>query len=422
MAGADRREWLQQSESYSELKSRLHRYLIRCVDEDDFPVQGAERPRLSQYLEGRILAYITEHRLAVNRREVGQLVDDMIDEMVGLGPLEPLIRDQNVNDILVNGPQNIFVERAGRLERTEFRFIDDEHVIRVVQRILAPLGRRVDESTPMVDARLKDGSRVNAVIPPVALGGPSVSIRKFRADPLRDEDLLRNGSVDRPMLEFLQRAVRARCNVLISGATGAGKTTLLNIVSQWIPEGERVVTIEDTAELRLGHDHVVALETRPPNLEGEREVSARDLVRNALRMRPDRIILGEIRSVEMLDLLQAMNTGHDGSLATVHANNARDALFRLELLAGFAGFNGSERTLREMIASAIDIVVQIERLLDGRRRVSAVTIIAPGLVDGGYNLTDVFHLDTDGDGFVDARDSLRVDGAIAPRIRQLFKG
>jgi pilus assembly protein CpaF len=271
--------------------------------------------------------------------------------------------------------------------------LDDEHVLRIVRRILAPLGRRIDEATPMVDARLADGSRVNAIIPPVSLVGPSLSIRKFRRRPLLADELISGGALTEEMREWLQRVVSARCNVLVSGATGAGKTTLLNAFSQWIGGMERVVTIEDVAELRLEHDHVVALETRPPNIDGHGEITARHLVRNSLRMRPDRVILGEIRGVEVLDLLQAMNTGHDGSLSTIHANSPRDALFRLELLSGFAGYSGSEHTLRQMIASAIDLLVQVARYPDGQRRIRSIVAVDGTDSGGGYALTELCRFD-----------------------------
>jgi pilus assembly protein CpaF len=409
---------LAQTDHYQSLKGRLHRYLIRCVEEDEFPLRAEEPERLRGYLEGKVFGYITEQRLAVNRREVAQLVQEMLDEMIGLGPIQPLVDDPGVNDVLVNGPRRVFVERGGVLRLTDVRFVDDAHVLRVIQRILAPLGRRIDESTPMVDARLADGSRVNAIIPPVTLGGPCLSIRKFRAQPLLADELVAGGTLSPEMRALLERAVGARANVLISGATGAGKTTLLNALSQWIGRAERVVTIEDTAELRLEHDHVVALETRPPNLEGQREITARDLVRNALRMRPDRIVLGEIRSVEVLDLLQAMNTGHDGSLSTVHANSPRDALFRLELLSGFAGYAGSERTLREMIASAIDLLVQVVRGVDGQRRVQSVQAVNGLGADAGYALVTLYAYDDQEDRFV----SHLASGASelrAPRLRFL---
>lgn len=399
-------EQLAHSEHYQSLKARLHRYLIRCVEEDEFPLRADEPERLRAYLEGKVFGYITEQRLAVNRREVTQLVQEMVDEMIGLGPIQPLVNDPTINDILVNGPRRVFVERGGVLALSDVRFVDDAHVLRVIQRILAPLGRRIDESTPMVDARLADGSRVNAIIPPITLGGPSLSIRKFRAQALLGDELVAGGTLTAEMRDVLERAVAARCNLLISGATGAGKTTLLNAVSQWIGRTERVVTIEDTAELRLEHDHVVALETRPANLEGQREITARDLVRNALRMRPDRIVLGEIRSVEVLDLLQAMNTGHDGSLSTIHANSPRDALFRLELLSGFAGYAGSERTLREMVVSAIDLIVQVSRRADGRRRVVAVQAVDGLDATGGYALVPLYSYDEQEDRFVSHMENL----------------
>jgi len=281
------------------------------------------------------------------------------------------------------------------LSRTDLRFIDDDHVLRVIRRILAPLGRRIDESSPMVDARLPDGSRVNAIIPPLALDGPCLSIRKFRKDPLQGSDLKASGTLDDAMLAFLQHAVTKRSNILISGGTGSGKTTLLNVLSRFISPYERLVTIEDAAELQLGHDHVVRLETRPPNVDGHGQVTARDLMRNALRMRPDRVLLGEVRGDEVMDMLQAMNTGHDGCMSTVHANNPRDALLRLEMLAGFAGFVGDASTLKHMIATALDLIVQVGRMSDGRRRVLAISEVLS--VQDGRIVTNelfVFHPDT----------------------------
>ena len=321
----------------------------------------------------------------------------MVDELTGFGPLEILLRDPGISEILVNGPDRVFIEHEGRLYQSDLRFIDDHHVQRVIQRILAPLGRRLDESSPMVDARLPDGSRVNAIIPPVALDGPCLSIRKFSKELLKSADLLAYQSVDEAMLAFLRQAVASRCNILISGGTGTGKTTLLNVMSSFIDERERIVTIEDTAELQLGHDHVVRLETRPPNAEGFGEVTARDLIRNALRMRPDRIILGEIRGVEVLDVLQAMNTGHDGSMSTVHANSAMDSLLRLEMLVGLTGQRVPEQTLRQMLCSALDIIVQITRLSNGRRCVSEIIEVLE-VRDGVYVTNSLFSLDRRGTG------------------------
>jgi pilus assembly protein CpaF len=364
---------LKESESYQDIKLRLHHYLIDRIDIERVSIADMPRAELSEYVLDKVALYVSDHRLAVSRHEMENLSREMVDELTGYGPLEELIRDDRINDILVNGTKSIYVERAGMLIKTDMRFIDDEHVLRVIRRVLAPLGRRIDESSPMVDARLPDGSRVNAIIPPLALDGPCLSIRKFRKEPLQASDLIASGTFDEGMFHFLQAAVSRRSNILISGGTGSGKTTLLNVLSRFISPYERLVTIEDAAELQLGHDHVVRLETRPPNVDGEGEVTARDLMRNALRMRPDRVLLGEIRGDEVMDMLQAMNTGHDGCMSTVHANNPRDALLRLEMLAGFAGFQGHALTLKHMIATALDLVVQVGRLADGRRRVLAIS-------------------------------------------------
>ncbi len=371
------------SAQYQQLKSKLHRHMITLIEERDLQIDDWPASKLRRFIEDNVRGFVQDNRLAVNTREAALLSQDVEDELVGLGPLQELVDDESVDDIVVNGPQRVYVERAGKLEQASIRFADNAHVVRVVQRILSPIGRRIDEFHPMVDARLADGSRVNAIIPPVALDGPCVSIRKFRREPLSADELIESGSVTREILDFLSEAVRQRRSMIVVGGTGSGKTTFLNLLSRWIPEAERVITIEDAAELRLNNDHVVRLETRPPNLEGEGEVSARDLVRNALRMRPDRIILGEVRGDEVLDMLQAMNTGHEGSMTTLHANSTRDALHRIELLAGFAGFNGTTQTLDRQIGSALDLMVQLTRLPDGRRRlieVSRVEFAGEGLV------------------------------------------
>jgi pilus assembly protein CpaF len=383
---------LQQSTQYQSLKGRLHRFLLNMVEEENVNPGDWSHDQVRDYVEAKINFFIADQRLAINRREVETLVTDMIDELLGFGPIQRLIEDDDVNDILVNGCSSIFVERRGKLVKTPLRFIDDNHVLRIIHRILAPLGRRLDETSPMVDARLPDGGRVNAIIPPLALNGPTLSIRKFRKEPLRAGDLLTYGTLNEPMLKLLRAAVRARCNLLIIGASGAGKTTLLNVLSEYIPPDERIVTIEDAAELSLDHPHVVRLESRPPNLEGQGEVSMRALVKNALRMRPDRIIVGEVRGQEMLDMLQAMSTGHEGSMGTLHANSPRDALSRLEMLAGFAGYGGSEFTLRQQVAAAIDMIVQIGRLPGGERKVLHVQEVT-GLADNNYMLQELFRYD-----------------------------
>lgn len=379
------------------LKMRLHRYIIDEIDEDGMNLLEGARPAVAQYVSEKVCEYASRRQLAISRYELDRLAEEVVDELTGFGPLEILLRDPGISEILVNGPDRVFIEHEGRLYQSDLRFIDDHHVQRVIQRILAPLGRRLDESSPMVDARLPDGSRVNAIIPPVALDGPCLSIRKFSKELLKSADLLAYQSVDEAMLAFLRQAVASRCNILISGGTGTGKTTLLNVMSSFIDERERIVTIEDTAELQLGHDHVVRLETRPPNAEGFGEVTARDLIRNALRMRPDRIILGEIRGVEVLDVLQAMNTGHDGSMSTVHANSAMDSLLRLEMLVGLTGQRVPEQTLRQMLCSALDIVVQITRLSNGRRCISEILEVLE-VRDGVYVTNSLFSLDRRGTG------------------------
>ncbi|WIM05775.1 MAG: CpaF family protein [Candidatus Nitricoxidivorans perseverans] len=389
---------LKHSETYQDIKLRLHHYLIDRLEEERVPVGEMSKDDLAGYVRGKVSRYVADHRLAVTANDTEQLAREMVDELTGYGPLEKLIHDDQVNDILVNGCRHIFIERAGRLQHSDLRFIDDDHVLRVIRRILAPLGRRLDESSPMVDARLPDGSRVNAIIPPVALNGPCLSIRKFRKDPLQAGDLLAFGTADQPVLDFLHKAVEKRCNILISGGTGAGKTTLLNVLSRYIPTDERLVTIEDAAELQLGHDHVVRLETRPPNIDGRGEVTSRDLVRNALRMRPDRIILGEVRGDEVMDVLQAMNTGHDGCMSTVHANSPRDALVRIEMLAGLAGFQGTDLTLKTMISTALDLIVQISRLPDGRRRLFAIEEVL-GIRDGEFVSNALYEYRSDSDSF-----------------------
>jgi pilus assembly protein CpaF len=312
---------------------------------------------------------LNEEQAPLNHSSRQSVVKRIEDEVLGLGPLEPLLSDKTVSDVLVNGPNQVYVERHGKLELTDVKFNNDAHLINIIDRIVSAVGRRIDESSPMVDARLKDGSRVNAIIPPLALDGPSLSIRRFAVELLSMDDLIRLGTLTRELAQVLSAIVRGRLNVLISGGTGAGKTTLLNLLSGFIPETERIVTIEDSAELQLQQPHVVRLETRPPNIEGRGAVTQRDLVRNSLRMRPDRIVIGEVRGAEALDMLQAMNTGHDGSLTTIHANTPRDALGRVENMVSMTGVTFPIKTMRTQIASAIDIVIQVERQEDGRRRV-----------------------------------------------------
>jgi len=402
MTAADPVERFRLSDQYQQLKSSVHRHLIAQIEERKLDVYAWQSDKVERFVSEQVRRYVLEQRLPINQRESEALITDARNELFGFGPIQSLVEDETVNDIVVNGPHNVFVERAGKLYSVPVRFNDDNHVLRVIQRILAPLGRRVDESTPMVDARLPDGSRVNAIIPPIALDGPCLSIRKFRKNPLTAEDLLDSGSITRPELDYLRHRVENRANTLVVGGTGSGKTTFLNLLSQWIPPGERIVTVEDAAELRLRHNHVVRLETRPPNLEGQRAVTARDLVRNALRMRPDRIIVGEVRGDEVLDMLQAMNTGHDGSMTTLHANNVRDAMHRMELLAGFAGYTGGESTLRGQISAAIHLIVHVARLASGVRRVVSVTELC-GVDDRGLVMKDVFRFDPETEQHFDFR-------------------
>ncbi|AJC20717.1 CpaF family protein [Pandoraea pulmonicola] len=355
---------------YAELKRRMHEMVLERVELEKLArlTEFQVKTELAQLID----RVVGEQNVLVNDAERRQLGSDIYDEMFGLGPLEPLLRDATISDILVNTHRRTFVERFGRLESTDVTFYDDAHLMKIIEKIVSRVGRRIDESSPMVDARLPDGSRVNAIIPPSAIDGPLLSIRRFGATPLQMADILRLGTLIEPMAQVLTALVAAKVNILISGGTGSGKTTLLNILSASIPDAERVVTIEDAAELQLNQHHVLRLETRPPNIEGKGEITQRTLVRNALRMRPDRIILGEVRGAEALDMLNAMNTGHEGSLATIHANAPRDALTRLENMVSMAGMPLPSRAIRQQIASAITVIVQTARLTDGRRRLTSL--------------------------------------------------
>ena len=379
--------------TYYELKNRIHRQLIERIDLsklDSLP------PELVQQQIRRILEeLLAGEETPLSRLEREKIVLDVRHETFGLGPIEPLMRDPTVSDILVNGAREVYVERRGKLERTEVVFRDDAHLLQTIDRIVAQVGRRVDESSPMVDARLLDGSRVNAIIPPLALDGPVLSIRRFAVDPYHMSDLLGFGTLTPALAEILEAAVRARLNILVSGGTGTGKTTLLNVISNAIPNTERIVTIEDSAELQLQQDHVVRLETRPANIEGQGAVPQRDLVRNALRMRPDRIIVGEVRGTEVLDMLQAMNTGHDGSLSTVHANSTREALARLETMILMSGISLPVRAMREYITSALHMVIHLARLSDGSRKIVRVTEIA-GMEEEVVSTQDIFLFEQEG--------------------------
>ncbi|WP_129128025.1 CpaF family protein [Geomonas oryzae] len=356
-----------EDDQLKEMKTRIHRRLIDTIDLAKMDLMRS--CEMTDQIRGIIETLITGEGIPLNQKERDRLVREIQHETFGLGPLEPLLADDRISDILVNNSSSVYIEREGRLFRTPVRFRDNAHLMQIIERIVSKVGRRIDESAPYVDARLPDGSRVNAIIPPLALDGPVLSIRRFGRDPLTMTDLVQLETVDERMAQLLEAAVQTRLNILVSGGTGTGKTTLLNVLSAFIPEGERVVTIEDSAELKLKQEHVVRLETRLPNLEGRGEVNSRDLLRNALRMRPDRIIIGEVRGAEALDLLQAMNTGHDGSLSTVHANTTRDALSRLETMVLMSGVELPERAVKEQLASALNLVLQLVRFSDGTRKV-----------------------------------------------------
>jgi pilus assembly protein CpaF len=356
---------------YQELKFALHRKLLERINLETLSSIAGERIRAE--IRGAVSKLVAEEKTPLSLMEKERVTEEVLNEVFGLGPLEPLLQDPTVSDILVTTPRLVYVERNGKLHRTPVVFKDDSHLLRIIEKVVSRVGRRVDESSPMVDARLPDGSRVNAVIPPVAVDGPLLSIRRFRRDPIQAEELVRNLTLTEGMLQVCQSCVKARLNVVISGGTGAGKTTLLNVLSGYIPEDERIVTIEDAAELQLRQLHVARMESRPPNIEGTGAIKIRQLVINALRMRPDRIIVGEVRGEEALDMLQAMNTGHDGSLTTVHANSPRDAIGRLEVMVGMANANIGVRAIRQQVSSAIDLFIQIARFSDGTRRVTHLT-------------------------------------------------
>ncbi len=372
---------------HTDLKVELHQRLLDLINLS--ALESMSREQIQDEVGEIVQEELAKQNHALNQAERRQLVDDVLDELLGLGPLEPLLKDRTITDILVNGCNRVFVEKYGTLELSAVRFKDNRHLLRIIQKIVSAVGRRVDESSPLVDARLADGSRVNAVVPPLALDGPLLSIRKFAKVPISMDRLVEIGSLPEPVAEVLKAIVRSRRNVLISGGTGSGKTTMLNAMSAFIDNRERIVTIEDSAELQLQQEHVARLETRPPNTEGKGEVAQRDLVKNALRMRPDRIIVGEVRSGEAFDMLQAMNTGHDGSMTTVHANTARDALSRVEQMIGMSGIDIPARSARAQIASAINVVLQLVRLADGRRRLVSVSEIT-GMEGDVITMQEVF--------------------------------
>jgi pilus assembly protein CpaF len=370
-----------------DIKARIHRRLIDTLDLVEARKMAVEQ--LHGECSRRLDILLSEERCPLSAPERRQLLRDVLDEIFGLGPLEEFLRDQSINDILVNGCDQVYIEREGVLIRTRATFRNNDHLLQVIQRIGAQVGRRIDESSPMLDARLADGSRVNAIIPPLALDGPALSVRRFGATPIDCERLIQLDAVAREMAVFLEACVRCKINILISGGTGTGKTTLLNVLSRWIPANERVVTIEDAAELKLQRDHVVRLETRPPNIEGRGECTQRDLLRNTLRMRPDRIVIGEVRGAEALDMLQAMNTGHEGSMTTVHANTARDALRRVENMVSMAGLNFPVTAIRQQMTSALNLVVHLTRTTGGRRKVSSVSEVT-GMEGEVICLQDLF--------------------------------
>ena len=362
--------------AYQSIKKTVHRRLVAEMSPQEQMVLSAvhqDAAQVEQVIGNYVEKVLEENPFAVPVSERSKIVSDLKDEMLGLGPIEVLLKDPTVTEVMVNGPKKIFVERMDRLQLTDIQFHDDSHVMNIIERILSPIGRHIDESVPLVDARLEDGSRVNIIIPPLSLVGPCITIRKFATKALSVDNLITFGTLDRKMADFIKACIQARINILVSGGTGSGKTTTLNVLSSFIPENERIVTIEDAAELKLQQEHVVTLESRPANIEGNGEITIRDLVKNALRMRPDRIIVGEVRGGEALDMLQAMNTGHDGSLTTAHANNPRDALSRLETMVLMAGFEMPIRAIREQVSSAIELILQQSRLKDGSRKITYIT-------------------------------------------------
>jgi pilus assembly protein CpaF len=377
----------EKSQAGALLRVSLHQRLLKTIDLST--VDGMTDAELKEYLKKCIERIVNDEHIVVSEQNLAHLVYEIQNEIIGLGPLESLISDPTISDILVNNYKNVYVERKGRLEQSSIRFDNDAHLLKVIEKIVERVGRRVDESSPMVDARLPDGSRVNAIIPPLALDGPALSIRRFDEVPLTISNLIEFGSLTSDMALIIGALVKVKTNIMISGGTGSGKTTLLNILSAYIPDVERIITIEDAAELRLQQPHVVRLETRPPNIEGKGEIDQRALVKNTLRMRPDRIIIGEVRGVEVIDMLQAMNTGHEGSLTTIHANNPRDALTRLENMVGMAGINVQQKALRQQIVAGISVIIQAARLSDGRRKILSIQEIV-GMEEDIISMQEIF--------------------------------
>jgi len=391
-----------ESQQFLDIKQSAQAHLLTRIEEEGQGLITKPRNAVQQFVLTEVDAFIRSRRVPINDMETRVIADALFKDLVGLGPLEDLLLDPSIEDILCNGPKEIYVSRGGVLERSATRFTDSTHLLRIVRRILAPLGRRLDESTPMVDARLHDGGRLNAIIEPLALEGPVVSIRKFRKDPMTPKELVELGTMNQQVYDLLSAAVSNRCNIIISGGTSSGKTSLLNALANFIGETERIITIEDTAELKLHHEHVVRLESRPGGFEGSGEVTPRDLMRNSLRMRPDRVILGEVRGEEAFDMLQAMNTGHEGSMATIHSNSAREAITRLEQMVAMGGMTLSAEAVRGQIAAAVGMVVQVMRLSDGKRKVMSVTEIT-GMEGQVVQMQDIFvfnRLRTDPDGTV----------------------
>ncbi|NMD70122.1 CpaF family protein [Bacillus sp. DNRA2] len=385
------------------LRNLLHKHLITEIKKQLIEANDEE---MEKFIEQEAMKFLSEEGERLTFEAKKELVTSVMNELIGFGPITPLLNDTSVSEIMVNGPNQIYVEQRGKLQLSDYTFRDDEHVLQVIEKIVAPLGRRIDESSPMVDARLPDGSRVNAIIAPLSLDGPTITIRKFPNKRLQIEDLIGFGTLTTEMAQFLDACVKARLNIFISGGTGSGKTTLLNVLSGFIPQDERIVTIEDAAELQLSQEHVIRLETKPPNIEGKGAISIRELVKNSLRMRPDRIVIGEIRSGEALDMLQAMNTGHDGSLATGHSNSPRDMLARLETMVLMAGLEFPIRAIRSQVASAIDLIVQQSRLKDGSRKITHITEVV-GMEGETITLQDIF---------VYQQDSITKDGKVVGRF------
>jgi pilus assembly protein CpaF len=406
------------SRAYQELKSHMHMVLLDRIDLE--AMESLTPDRLREELRSMVEALLQEDNVVVNELERHSLVRDIQYEMLGLGPLEPLLADPTISDILVNNSQQVYVERHGRIELTDVSFVDDAHLMKIIDKIVSRVGRRIDESSPMVDARLPDGSRVNAIVPPLALDGPVLSIRRFAVVPLTIANLLELKTLIPEMAQLLEALARAKLNILISGGTGSGKTTLLNILSSFIPAHERIITIEDAAELQLQQPHVVRLETRPANIEGRGEVTQRALVRNALRMRPDRIIVGEVRDAEAFDMLQAMNTGHEGSMGTIHANTPREALTRLENMLGMAGVNSPAKVMRSQIASAIHVVVQVARLTDGKRKVISLQEVT-GMEGEVITMQEIFNFRQTGIGESGAVLGFFAATGIRPRFSERLK-